>query len=138
MKAYLEFDMPESCETCELKCHDEECYFCGYTGNQIDKHVTGKFNNERHENCPLNEVEANQAEIERLEKMHLDKYDRDMSSMCEQLNAKDAEIAKLQEQLGKAREALKISNEYKCGFCWGLNDSHAEGCPVGEALSAIG
>jgi hypothetical protein len=53
------------------------------------------------------------------------------------IEANQAEIERLKEQLGKVMEALKISNEYKCGFCWGLNGSHCDGCPVGKALSAI-
>jgi len=57
VKAYIEFDMPESCTECKLKCFNEEGHYCAYTGNSVDRHVTGKFNHERPKTCPIMEVE---------------------------------------------------------------------------------
>jgi len=57
MKAILEFDMPENCALCELKCFNEVGFYCAYTGNSVDRYVTGKFNHERPKTCPLMETE---------------------------------------------------------------------------------
>lgn len=48
-KVMLEMEMPKSCSVCRLP-RDMECYF------RYEAWRSGYFNENRHENCPLQEV----------------------------------------------------------------------------------